>query len=240
MILCFSITACARGFDSGMKTDASSENEDFQSPPQTPAPGPEESPVQQEPPFSLRPLLWEAVKPSHKAWSDHTYTVLNTQAQAISNAQDMDRFCPMYAELTTNQKLNAVGMLISAIVRYESNFNPTTRFHETTMGTDPVTGLPVYSEGLMQLSYQDTLNWKFCDFDWGQDKNLSPTDPRKTILDPYKNLSCGIRILARQVERRGKIVIDKGAYWAVIKEGGRYEKIDQIAALVSSLDFCTQ
>jgi hypothetical protein len=150
----------------------------------------------------------------------------------------MDRFCPKYYSLTGEQKMNAVGMLISAIVKYESNFDPLMRYREATMGSDPVTGQPVYSEGLLQLSYQDVTAWAFCKFDWNADKKLAATDPRRTILDPYNNLECGVRILSEQVDRTGHIVIDNGAYWAVIKEQGKYEKINEIASLVKTLNFC--
>jgi hypothetical protein len=67
---------------------------------------------------------------------------------------------------------------------------------ETTMGTDPVTGKQVASEGLLQLSYQDVpnygsvLKYPLCKIQWSKDKSLSVTDPKKTILDPYINLEC--------------------------------------------------
>ncbi len=184
-------------------------------------------------------LLWEKVNSQSIKWSLFVQSMFKGIVKdTVNAADDMVRFCPKFKSLNENQKVNVWGMLISAIVKYESNFDPTTRMKETTMGTDPVTGLDVYSEGLMQLSYQDITGWSFCGFNWSRDKFLSPKDPNKTILNPYTNLDCGIRILAEQVARHHKIVIDRGAYWAVIKENGRYQKIREIASLVKTLKFC--
>lgn len=157
----------------------------------------------------------------------------------INAADDITRFCPAFNSLNENQKVNTWGMIFSAITKYESGFNPLSRYQESTMGMDPITGQPVYSEGLLQLSYQDIQGWPFCQFDWNKDKHLSPTDPKKTILDPYKNLDCGARIMAQQVARYKEIILDRGVYWAVIKESGRYQQINNIISLVrGKLTWC--
>jgi hypothetical protein len=224
--------SCGKGFQQG--TDPQDNNQSSESPNEPSPPTLNPSP----PDFQFKPLLWEASRPGSREWSSFVFGLLGNQAQSILKAQDMDRFCPRYASLSNPQKINVAGQLISAMVKYESSFNPTTRLLETTLGTDSVTGQPVYSEGLLQLSYQDIRGYPFCEFDWEKDKNLSPTSPNKTIFNVYRNLGCGLRILANQVQRRGKIVLTKGAYWAVIKEDSRYEKIDEIANLVGNLEFC--
>jgi hypothetical protein len=190
------------------------------------------------PAFEFTPLLWEPVRVGSNLWSEHVFELIDGDAKDLLEAEDFHIFCPQYDSLSRNQKINAAGMLISAMVRYESNYEPTARYNETSMGTDPVTGQPVYSEGLLQLSYQDTQWAPYCDFHWEADKNLSPTDPAKTILDPIRNLDCGIRILAKQVKSKSKIIIGSGAYWAVIKSDSTLNKIDKIAALVKGLEFC--
>jgi len=201
--------------------------------------GPGEEPPPPSPdPFVYKPLLWEPVRTGSEAWSAFVFNLIKGEAQALLSAQDFDVFCPNYANLSLDQKINTAGMLISGITKFESNHNPLSRFHESSMGIDPVTGEPVYSEGLLQLSYQDTQGYPFCQFDWEADKNLSATDPNKTILKPLTNLDCGVRILARQVQRQGTLILGSGAYWAVIKSNSQYSKIDEIAALVQTLDFC--
>lgn len=186
------------------------------------------------------PLLWEAKVKGSAAWSEYVYKVIREEEanRLMQGSDDMAKFCPRYNTLTNEERVNFWGLLISAITKYESAYSPVSRMRETTMGTDPVTGQPVYSEGLLQLSYQDTQWASYCEFDWSKDKNLSPTDPRKTILDPYKNLRCGIKIFARQVANKGLISVKSGAYWAVLIPGGKYTKVDEIAALTKKMPGC--
>jgi hypothetical protein len=186
------------------------------------------------------PLLWESVRTDGKKWSAHVFNLIQQQTpNLIQGAADMATFCPRYPQLTTIERVNFWGLLVSAMAKYESGFDPTNRMHETTMGTDPVTGRPVYSEGLLQLSYQDSRAYPFCDeFNWSVDKNLQPTNPNKTILDPYKNLTCGMKILAQQIKNRNRITLTSGVYWSVIKVGGKYSKIAQIAALTKKMPGC--
>lgn len=191
------------------------------------------------PSANFESLVWEsASRTQAKSWSQYVFNLVAGEAKALLTAKDFVQFCPNYASLTQNQKVNAAGQLIAAMTKFESGFNPLSRYHESTMGTDPITGLGVYSEGLLQLSYQDTQWAPFCAFNWSVDQYLSATDPKKTILDPYKNLYCGIRILANQVQKKGTIILSSGAYWAVIKSNSQYQKLNEIKAIVSSLSFC--
>lgn len=187
----------------------------------------------------LVPLSWEKSHPERKTWSSQVYGLIRNQLLVeFDSAQDVERFCPNYNALTDDQKANVWSELISAISFYESKWSPTSRMKENTLGIDPVTKQPVFSEGLLQLSYQDVLGYPYCKFDWKQDKALDPNDPRKTILDPGANLDCGTRILANQIKQRGKVVLSSGVYWAVLKEGGRYQKIEKISAMTKQLPFC--
>jgi hypothetical protein len=185
-------------------------------------------------------LLWEKTRSEGRAWTIHSFDVIDRDGAALlQGATDVQDFCPQFYNLTYNQKVNFWAYLISAITKYESGFNPTSRYVETTMGTDPVTGQQVVSEGLLQLSYQDSRSYTFCnEFDWSVDKNLSPTDPAKSILNPQKNLTCGIRILNYQITKRKAIAIASGAYWAVIKSDSKYSKLTEIKALTTALAFC--
>ncbi|MBS1970677.1 MAG: hypothetical protein JSU04_10235 [Bdellovibrionales bacterium] len=207
------------------------------------SPNPNQEPAKYNvlPGYDAYPLAWESQKSDGKDWTNYLFELIQQQApELIQGADDVTLFCPRYFSLTTNERVNFWGLLVSGIVKYESSFDPTSRMRETTMGTDPVTGKPVYSEGLMQLSYQDGRNYEFCDqFDWNADKHLDPADPRKTILDPYKNLQCGVKILALQVRNRNRITLSKGVYWAVIRTDGKTNKIAQISALTKKMPGCT-
>lgn len=199
----------------------------------------EEPVVVEEPAFVPEPLAWEsASKPFRAEWSKYAMKIVTEEYAKFDRVQDATLFCPRFNSLTVPQKINFWGQLIAGMSYYESGWSPVSRMQETTMGTDPVTGKPVYSEGLLQLSYQDTQWARYCEFDWSKDKFLSPTDPKKTILDPYKNLRCGIKILAAQVNRKKEIALKTGVYWAVIREGGKYTKIPQITTIVKKLTFC--
>lgn len=205
-------------------------------PPEAPVPPTNPPPVNTK----MQPLSWEtSTKPERAKWSAYVYQVVDEEAFVdLDKAKDVERFCPKYYSLSEKQKINFWGALFSGISKFESNYNPLSRMHETTMGTDPVTKKPVYSEGLLQLSYQD-VNWApYCEFDWKKDQYLSSTDPKKTILDPYKNLRCGILIMANQVRRKGSIILSSGVYWAVLKTGGKYQKINQIIAITKKMTFC--
>lgn len=191
-------------------------------------------------PQEMTMLSWEASsKPERKQWSQYLMKLVQEDwSSLLKGADDMDQFCPRYASLSTQERANVWSQLFVAMAKYESSYNPLSRMQETTMGTDPVTKKPVYSEGLLQLSYQDITGWSFCKFDWSKDKNLSPTDPRKTILDPYINLHCGVGIMAKQVARTGKIMVGSGAYWAVIKTNSKYQQINKIISMVKSMEMC--
>jgi hypothetical protein len=240
LLAALTLAACDAGSSSGSSTsaiDAPVTGSTKPTPsPSTPLPTPTPSPSAQ---VEAAPL-WEARRSEGRAWTNHTFAILaDDGTDLMKGASDMADFCPKYSQLTDNQKVNFWAYLVSAIVKYESDFDPTNRYVETTMGTDPITGQQVVSEGLMQLSYQDVQAYPFCnEFDWEHDRSLSPTDPKKTILDPYKNLSCGLRILNYQVGHYGAIAIDRGQYWAVIKPSSRYNKLSSIQTLTKTLPFC--
>lgn len=194
----------------------------------------------------FRPLSWEGGRPERAAWSKCVFeTIEMLFDSSFSLCADISTFRSDYNLLSRTQQINVWGELISAISNCESGWNPVSRMVETTMDTDPVTGNQVASEGLLQLSYQDKPNYAgkveiVCEFDWTADKPLflkNPKDPNITILDPYKNLKFGIGILAYQIKRRKRIILkrNEGVYWAVIIDGGKYEKINKIASFVEKL-----
>ncbi|MGZ3774853.1 MAG: hypothetical protein ACXVCY_06475 [Pseudobdellovibrionaceae bacterium] len=207
-------------------------------------PNPPSQPVQPAPPslpsYKMEALVWESSKyPQRTQWSEYLEKIiLENWNTLLPGADDITDFCPRYNSLDNNQRANVWAQLFAGVAKYESAFDPTSRMQETTMGTDPVTGRPVYSEGLLQLSYQDIQGAGWCKFDWAKDKSLSPTDPKKTILDPYLNLDCGVGIMAKQIKTKGRIVISSGVYWSTLKAGGMYSKVSSIQSIVKSLSLC--
>jgi hypothetical protein len=190
-------------------------------------------------------LSWEKNHPERKAWSTFVFEFVSAEVfEALDGAKDAKRICPKYEVLSRDQRILVWGELISGMTYFESGWSPTSRMTETTMGTDPVTGKQVASEGLLQLSYQDVpnygsvLKYPLCKIEWAKDKSLSLTDPKKTILDPFINLECGLRILANQVQKKGSAILSNGVYWAVLKEGGKYSKVDSIIAMIAKTGLC--
>ena len=202
---------------------------------------PETPPVTPDPgAYEMLPLAWESSsRPERAAWSQYLMKlVLNDWSSLLNGASDIEQFCPKYYNLDNNQRANVWAQIFVGMIKYESAYDPTSRMHETTMGTDNITKKPVYSEGLLQLSYQDIQGYSFCAFDWSKDKNLSSSDPKKTILDPYINMHCGVGIMARQIKNKGKLTVGSGAYWAVLKSSYSRNKIPQITSMVKSLPIC--
>lgn len=208
------------------------------------------SPIDVNPPVStlpiaekpMQPLSWEKSIPQSILWSKYIYSVIEKEEPQMLSADaalDTDLFCPRFKDMTADQRLNFWGELFSGMAKYESGWDPASRYIEVTMGNDSITGQPTASEGLLQLSYQDVPNYGgVCEFDWNKDKNKTTKDITRSILDPYKNLRCGIKIMARIIKKRGVIATDTGAYWAVIKKNGSHHKINEIAAMTKSLKFC--
>lgn len=199
------------------------------------------------------PLSWEKKYRVAKNWSQMVYQVIQNEEPDMLNknsAKDAEFFCPTYRALPRAQRLNFWGEFISALSLPESSWKPTSQMYENMFTIDPVTKEKVYrkdpvtqkqirSEGLLQLSYQDQRSYGInCGFDWEKDKLLADKDTNKTILDPYLNLRCGIKILAIQLRKKKSITLKTNVYWAVLKIGGKYDKIEQIAKMTKALKFC--
>ena len=185
------------------------------------------------------PLSWESANAGNKAWSDYAFKIIEGLFTDFDKCQDIKRIRPDYDSLSKIQKINVWGELISAIALPESAWKPTSWMREDFTNLDSTTGLPVKSEGLLQLSYQDKKSYPNlpCRFGWDADKNLSENDPKKTIFDPYINLEMGINILAHQIRNQKKVILTKNVYWAVIKENGKYQKITPIITMVNNIKF---
>lgn len=224
----FLFSACAKNPNLNPNPTPSNGNNNNAS--ATPAPTPPAN-------FQYQALAWESSShPERKGWSTYAIQIADEELDNLDQVQDAGTFCPKYDSLSRQQKTNFWAQLVAGMSYYESGWNPLSRYKETTMGTDPITGQPVYSEGLLQLSYQDIRGYSFCEFEWSKDKYLSATDPKKTILDPYKNLHCGIKILASQLARKKNIVLSSGLYWAVLRKGN--STVPKIATITKKLTFC--
>ena len=185
-----------------------------------------------------KPLAWEKDHPKRYRWSDHVREQIYRNFDVLSRAHDMDLFCPNYYKLNRDEQVDVWAQLISMMSWYESGWDKKARMEEPSLGIDRVTRKIIASEGLLQLSYEDSYWRNYCDFNWTQDIQFEEDDIRKTIFDPYFNLSCGIGILTAQIKRHEKIVVKNGAYWAVIKKDHRNNKVPQIRRKIMEWDMC--
>lgn len=108
-----------------------------------------------------------------------------------------------------------------ALAAAEAGLNATTNVRHTQPSVavpDHITGRITHQEGLLQLTYEDDKRYG-CDFDWQADKDLPAHDPRKTILNPERNLACGIHILSHQLLEQHKPIFSRTSYWATLQPG---------------------
>ncbi len=146
----------------------------------------------------------------------------------FSRASDLKDFCPKFANLSQDKKVKAISELVIGIFYFESSYSPVSWMRETKMSIDKITGVQIASEGLGQLSYQDTRNYPHiasCQkISWAIDKPLdaiSHRNPAKTIMNPITNIECSMDILAQLTASDGMIAGYEpkrgGAkYWSVL------------------------
>lgn len=199
---------------------------------------------------------YEKRLPRMKLWTAKVFEVIRneTDLHKLSSPipKDMAYFCPQYKNLNETQRMTVWGQIIAAMSYRESGWKPTTTYVEPDHKIDHITKKFVRSEGLLQLSYQDVTSYDEldCGFDWKKDKNLAPNSPDKSILAPYRNLRCGILILAHKVKMNQQISTP-GTYWSVLRpvfnpkyglddprRGNKNSKIAWIAEQTKSLSFC--
>ncbi len=186
-----------------------------------------------------------------KQWTQFLYSTISRETtladKRASEVTDVDFYCPNFDNMSRKQKIVFWGQFMAAVSLKESSWNPTTSTAEPLKDfpkPDPVTGRRVYSEGLLQLSYQDARNYKEhfdCDFDWSKDKKLGQKSSQKTILSPTKNLKCGLLILNHKVNANEKIS-SRGAYWSVIRPRAqnKYSQTLWISKQTKKLPFCNR
>lgn len=202
----------------------------------SPTPKPSATPSPSAPASSIA-LSWDTTD-ERKAWSKELLSLAEKYKPSFANAKDRADFCPKFAELTPARQTAAFAEFLLGIIYFESSYIPTKWYTETAMGMDSVTKKQIVSEGFFQLSYQDVKGYPYCEFDYSKDKGLGMSDPKKTILDPYKNLRCGVRIFNHLATQnvaisqqafdavKGKTVYKGGArYWSVLREQKRRGQI---------------
>jgi hypothetical protein len=142
-------------------------------------------------------------------------------------SRDVRLYCPRFGVLAEADKRAFWAYFFQALAGAEAGLKPTANIRHTepeVAVTDKVTKRMVRSEGLLQLTYEDSDRYA-CDFDWDADRRLPEHDPAKTILQPKNNLTCGIRILDNQLITQRKPLLSRTSYWSTLQPGTISHKV---------------
>ena len=135
--------------------------------------------------------------------------------------RDVRHFCPRFYSMQPVDKRAFWAYFFQALAGAEAGLKPRARVRHTQPAvavTDSVTGRAVRSQGLLQLTYEDSDRYG-CDFDWYADKKLKPDSAAKTILLPKNNLECGVKILKHQIIDNHKPILSPTGYWSTLRPG---------------------
>jgi len=133
---------------------------------------------------------------------------------------DVRRYCPRFYRMSDADKRAFWAYFFQALAGAEAGLNPTSHVRHVgaLKSQDSVTHLPIHCEGLLQLTYEDSVRYG-CNFDWQADRHLKPGDPDRTILQPKNNLECGVKILTQQIIANHKPLFWKSSYWSTLRPG---------------------
>lgn len=169
-------------------------------------------PVPTDPTPDVIRARWEASQRDGGKWSQWAFDQLPIVGKDLlaKTPADIATFCPNYKNLNTTDKKNFWVYLLSAMTQLESGHRPEVTYQEAF---NDVQGNPVISRGLLQISIE-SANGYGCALKNAQE-----------LHDPYKNLTCGIRILNRWITPDGVITGKVGTkwqggarYWAVLRK----------------------
>ncbi len=152
-------------------------------------------------------------------WDNFVEQAVPAEMLSSQVPHDVRKFCPNFYRMSDTDKRVFWAYFFQALAGAEAGLNPTTNVRHPQMAkVDKVTGQPVHSEGLLQLTFEDQKNYG-CDFDWDADRKLPKNDPNRTILQAKNNLECGVKILDTQIIQHHRSLITKDSYWSPLQPG---------------------
>ncbi len=155
----------------------------------------------------------------NKQWDVFIERSLPNELLSHEVPHDVRRWCPAFYTMSETDKRAWWAYFFQAVAAAEAGLKPTTnvRHNDPEVAIkDDVTGEITHQQGLLQLTYRDSERYG-CDFDWKADQKLPPHDPNRTILNPERNLACGIRILDHQIIEQHKPIYTRTSYWATLQ-----------------------
>ena len=155
------------------------------------------------------------------AWDALVEQALPADLLSGQAARAVRSYCPGFGRESEADKRAFWAYLFQALAGAEAGLDPTSNVHHTAAAvnvTDGVTKRPVHQEGLLQLTYEDADRYG-CAFDFAADRRLPARDPNRTILQPGRNLECGVKIMENQIIAQGKPLVSKTSYWSTLQPG---------------------
>lgn len=196
--------------------------EDSPAPIQRPGFAPETSPAPMpRPALAVPPLHWDELRPGMDAparpgWGPALFRAVLAQEGLLDTVpEDIESWCPAYAEAGPDQRAAFWAGLVSALSWYESTHRP-----------DAVGGGGRWF-GLVQIA-PATARYRGCAVGSGE-----------ALMNGAANLRCAVRIMAQNVERDG--VVSRGMR-GVAAEWGPFHSSQRREAMrdwVSGQDYCT-
>lgn len=165
-------------------------------PDEAPLPAPVPPRTQPTPATYHRGALWARIGGT-ESWTNTVIAIVQARRADFEQARDIETFCPGYLRATQAQRDICWLRIVGAIVEFESSFKPAARpFCE---------GDGVYSVGLMALST-------------GECPDAMTIE---AMMDPVKNLTCGINRMAKLI-RRDHVISENNlgasAYWSTLRK----------------------
>lgn len=163
-----------------------------------------------------------------ETWSEPLKAAIKEKLDVLSDASDILKLRADYDGLNADQKVAVWHEFFKVLAYHESGYNPRSQSVDVGVKNNRDT----HSIGILQLSVVDQQNY-----------GLRFGYTFEDLLDPVTNLKFGVVILANQIKKRGKIFIpnnekgDPKAYFATLRPGNQYSKVEQILKVVNALKF---
>lgn len=159
----------------------------------------------------------------HQSYQDFVFDWIKTNIKIFDDATDIKKISKNWQDLTLDQKSLLLTEFIKWISYYESSWNPALYSVDVGKKEDKNT----WSVGLMQMSVIDQTSYR--------------TETKfnfEELQNGVNNLWLALLVMRRMILNRGLIFrsVGNNGYWAVIIEGGKYQKIEQILAKVQELE----
>ncbi len=155
------------------------------------------------------------------AWDAYIEQTLPADLISPEAARAVRPLCPAFAQVSEADKRAFWAYTFQALAAAEAGLKPTADVHHTqaaVAGKDAVTHRASRQEGLLQVKYEDAKRYG-CDFDYAADARLPEKSEQRTILQPQRNLACGIKIMENQIVTQGKPLVVRSSYWATLQPG---------------------